>query len=202
MLIYSIPGCTRHSRCYQRRRCYLCESKKMSEDKSDLMWYMTPPRPSHVVHYGHLSRYHRRIGYPLCFLSISRTYYSAMVLLKFPFVLTSIFTEISDDGIIRRCSITQMACLSPRSLFSATSDIPLDGSIVSLNVINDERIKDQFIIGGSDDGCLAVWTYKYLASKELLMTFSNILFCYLIDRYHFAPDGLCLLPHCTVLPRL
>lgn len=69
-------------------------------------------------------------------------------------------TKCSADGLVRRTSFIQMARSPSSSLFSATSDIPLHGSIVSLHVVKDERTKDRFIIGGSDDGCLAVWSYE------------------------------------------
>lgn len=52
-----------------------------------------------------------------------------------------------------------MALPASASSFSATSDIPLDGSITSLHVVDDERTKEKFVVGGSDDGSLAVWSY-------------------------------------------
>ncbi|KZP13950.1 WD40 repeat-like protein [Athelia psychrophila] len=67
-----------------------------------------------------------------------------------------------DDGLIRRSSLAQMALPTSASLFSATSDIPLDGSITSLHIVDDARTKEKFIVGGSDDGSLAVWSYGSL----------------------------------------
>lgn len=47
--------------------------------------------------------------------------------------------------------------------FVAVSDIPLNGSITGLHLIQNDRTNERFIVGGSDDGCLAFWSQEYLS---------------------------------------
>ncbi|KAF9220526.1 WD40 repeat-like protein [Gyrodon lividus] len=48
------------------------------------------------------------------------------------------------------------------SLFHRTSDISISASIQSLHLIRNERTGHRFIIGGSDDGGIAIWTLQGL----------------------------------------
>ena len=50
-------------------------------------------------------------------------------------------------------------------LFQNTSNIPIPASILSLHLIRNERTGDRFIIGGSDDGGIAVWSLQYDARR-------------------------------------
>lgn len=52
--------------------------------------------------------------------------------------------------------------------FAAISDVPLNGSIVALYQVQNERTKERFIVGGSDDGCIALWL------QECVLRFSAI----------------------------
>ncbi|KAH9950696.1 WD40 repeat-like protein [Amylocystis lapponica] len=65
------------------------------------------------------------------------------------------------DGSLRRSSLTQMIGRhgdSPR----VSSDVCLSGIITGLHVVDDERTKERFIIGGADDGSIAIWALETL----------------------------------------
>ncbi|KIJ14943.1 hypothetical protein PAXINDRAFT_176598 [Paxillus involutus ATCC 200175] len=77
------------------------------------------------------------------------------------------------DGHVRHTSFSALALArqtSPLgfslpiegSLFHRTSDISISASIQSLHLIRNERSGDRFIVGGSDDGGIAIWTLQGL----------------------------------------
>lgn len=82
------------------------------------------------------------------------------------------------DGRLRQTSFSALAVTPPKSplglplssssiqpievpQFQNTSNIPIPASICSLHLIRNERTGDRFIIGGSDDGGITVWTLQY-----------------------------------------
>ena len=85
-------------------------------------------------------------------------------------LLTSVFLG---DGHLRRTSFP--ALTSPKSpsgsppssfptevpLFQNVSNIAIPASICSLHLIRNERTGDRFIIGGSDDGGVTIWSLQY-----------------------------------------
>lgn len=72
-------------------------------------------------------------------------------------------TEVADDGLIRRSSFTQITERRSLAEFRAVSDVPLNRSITKLHLVQNDRTNEQFIVGGSEDGCLAFWTKEYLS---------------------------------------
>jgi hypothetical protein len=44
-----------------------------------------------------------------------------------------------------------------------TSDLPLNGSIISLYQVQNGRTKEQYIVGGADDGTVAFWQLQYVS---------------------------------------
>jgi len=46
-----------------------------------------------------------------------------------------------------------------------TSETALDGFITFLYSVQNERTKEQFIIGGADDGSISFWSLKYVSSS-------------------------------------
>lgn len=86
------------------------------------------------------------------------------------------------DGRLRRTSFSALAVIPSKSplgspppsssmqpieapQFQNTSNIPIPASISSLHLIRNERTGDRFIIGGSGDGGIAVWTLQYEYSR-------------------------------------
>lgn len=80
------------------------------------------------------------------------------------------------DGRLHHTSFSALAITSPKSPsespssssiqpidaspFQNASNIPIPASICSLHLIRNERTGDRFIIGGSDDGGIAVWSLQ------------------------------------------
>lgn len=64
----------------------------------------------------------------------------------------------SDDGFIRCLPFTRLVKSSCEA--SEVSDMPLQGNVVSLHVVESERTKERLVIGGADDGTIAVWATK------------------------------------------
>ncbi|GJE92636.1 WD40 repeat-like protein [Phanerochaete sordida] len=79
--------------------------------------------------------------------------------------LDEMFVGLS-DGIVSRCSFSQLVLGAARSQYSTPSDIPLRGRICSLHATWNERTGENLVVGGADDGSVAVWsrsTLKLLA---------------------------------------
>ncbi len=64
------------------------------------------------------------------------------------------------DGYIARSSLAQLTRSSGDS--SQTSDVPLPGGVVTVDVVENPRSGERALIGGSDDGTIAMWTYEYV----------------------------------------
>ncbi|KAJ3890399.1 hypothetical protein GG344DRAFT_49579 [Lentinula edodes] len=75
-----------------------------------------------------------------------------------PLDLNSIILGFS-DGYLRQSSFLKLCDekLSSRDC-SACSDLALDGKIVSLHLATNERTNVQYLVGGGDDGSIAIWT--------------------------------------------
>jgi hypothetical protein len=58
---------------------------------------------------------------------------------------------------------------SPRKI----SDIPIDGFITGLHLVQNNRTKERFIVGGGDDGSVAFWTLEYVCASLLVADVNN-----------------------------
>lgn len=67
---------------------------------------------------------------------------------------------LTDDGLIRQTHWTHMSGESAKDSFDKVSDMPLDGYIASLFLVDNRRTKERFVVGGADDGSLAVWALE------------------------------------------
>ena len=56
-------------------------------------------------------------------------------------------------------SLSQLCSSSPAEV---TSDVPLRGPITTLFPVENERTKEQLIVGGADDGSIAFWSAEYV----------------------------------------
>ncbi|KIJ60314.1 hypothetical protein HYDPIDRAFT_177510 [Hydnomerulius pinastri MD-312] len=63
------------------------------------------------------------------------------------------------------------------SFFHRTSDISVSAPVQSLHLIRNERTGERFIVGGSDDGGIAVWTLQGLKLCARFIQFIVPLFC-------------------------
>ncbi|KAI0718156.1 WD40 repeat-like protein [Cerioporus squamosus] len=64
------------------------------------------------------------------------------------------------NGYLARSSLIELT-RSPGDS-SQTSDIPLPGSIIAVEVVENPRTGERALLGGSDDGTIAMWTYDTL----------------------------------------
>ncbi|KAF8964335.1 hypothetical protein BDZ97DRAFT_1919029 [Flammula alnicola] len=81
------------------------------------------------------------------------------------------------DGLLRRFSLAQMARQSEKSstLASAsmkTSNLPLGGHVVGLHVVQNNRTRERYIVGGGDDGSIAFWS---LTTFELVARWTTFI---------------------------
>jgi WD repeat-containing protein 7 len=47
-----------------------------------------------------------------------------------------------------------------RDVPSEVSDMPLDGYITSMHLARNDRTSEDLLIGGSDDGSIAIWSLR------------------------------------------
>lgn len=64
------------------------------------------------------------------------------------------------DGLLSRTTLFGLARDSSDS--SQKSDMPLPGAIVSMDVVKNNRTGERAVIGGADDGTIAVWSHEYV----------------------------------------
>jgi WD repeat-containing protein 7 len=64
------------------------------------------------------------------------------------------------DGYIRKSTFSRMAQKMTSPLFGGISDAPLDGYVTGLHLVNNERTKETFVLGGADDGSVALWNLE------------------------------------------
>ncbi|KAG2341534.1 WD40 repeat-like protein [Suillus weaverae] len=65
------------------------------------------------------------------------------------------------DGYIRQ---TSLPCLLQRNdvLFDKVSDVGLPSSILNMHLVRNDRTGERYILGGTDDGGIAIWTLESL----------------------------------------
>ncbi|KAF5384322.1 hypothetical protein D9615_003314 [Tricholomella constricta] len=78
------------------------------------------------------------------------------------------------DGRLRQSSLMQMIGEPDKATRSdKASDSPLNGFVTGLHLVQNSRTKERFIIGGGDDGSVALWTadqFKLCARWTLFTT--------------------------------
>lgn len=67
--------------------------------------------------------------------------------------------HFAGDGHISQCSFGQLVRGAAKGA-GPLSDIPLDGRVSSLSVAKHERAGEHIIIGGGDDGSIAIWSLR------------------------------------------
>ncbi|EIW81457.1 hypothetical protein CONPUDRAFT_124586 [Coniophora puteana RWD-64-598 SS2] len=67
------------------------------------------------------------------------------------------------DGLLRQTSLPRMAIPAADSdTFVKMSDVPMNGAVQSIFVVQHDRTKERFVVGGADDGGLGVWSLDTL----------------------------------------
>jgi hypothetical protein len=64
------------------------------------------------------------------------------------------------DGTIGRSSFPNLVQLNSVPAPGDISDIPLKGYVIGLHVIQNDRTGERLVIGGADDGSVAIWSLE------------------------------------------
>ncbi|KAG6827291.1 hypothetical protein H0H93_015696, partial [Arthromyces matolae] len=105
------------------------------------------------------------------------------------------YVAYAADGHLRRSSLIEMIGNSSKTASSSDDeDIALAGFIASLHLVTNERTKEQFIVGGADDGSVAFWTLDQLkmCARWTLFT-TNMTYCIKIRETEASPLKGCVL---------
>ncbi len=92
----------------------------------------------------------------------SRTLSWAIVCcLRRPFFSLSLADDDSvGDGTIGRSSFPDLVQLNSVPAPGDISDIPLQGYVIGLHVIQNDRTGERLVVGGADDGSVAIWSLE------------------------------------------
>jgi WD repeat-containing protein 7 len=64
------------------------------------------------------------------------------------------------DGTIGRSSFANLVQLKSNLAPGDVSDIPLNGSITALHITQNDQTGERLIVGGGDDGSVAIWSLE------------------------------------------
>ena len=64
------------------------------------------------------------------------------------------------DGTIGRSSFPDLVQLNSVPAPGDISDIPLKGYVIRLHVIQNDRTGERLVVGGADDGSVAIWSLE------------------------------------------
>ncbi|KAH9175602.1 quinon protein alcohol dehydrogenase-like superfamily [Lactarius sanguifluus] len=99
-----------------------------------------------------------------------------------PLELTHIVLGYS-DGTIGRSSFAKLVHLNSKLAPEDISDIPLDGFIVGLHIAQNDRTGERLIVGGADDGSVAIWSLESMKTLARWVLFISPLQRVLHLRY-------------------
>ena len=76
--------------------------------------------------------------------------------------LSSTFSnyDVVGDGTIGRSSFSGLVQLDSSLAPEDVSDIPLNGYIIGLHLVQNDQTGERLIVGGADDGSLAIWSLE------------------------------------------
>jgi hypothetical protein len=97
----------------------------------------------------------------VCFrLSSQRLSWATVCCLSCPLSLTISDYDVIGDGSIGRSSFSNLVQLDSSLASGDVSDIPLNGYLVGLHLVQNDRTGERLIVGGADDGSLAIWSLE------------------------------------------
>ncbi|KAI9442968.1 hypothetical protein H4582DRAFT_1921610 [Lactarius indigo] len=99
-----------------------------------------------------------------------------------PLELTHIVLGYS-DGTIGRSSFAKLVQVNSKLMPEDVSDIPLDGIIVGLHIAQNDRTGERLIVGGADDGSVAIWSLESMKTLARWVLFISPLQRVLHLRY-------------------
>lgn len=68
--------------------------------------------------------------------------------------------DVVGDGTIGRSSFANLVQLDSHLAPGDISDIPLNGFVVGLHLVQNDRTRERLIVGGADDGSVAIWSLE------------------------------------------
>ncbi|EMD39624.1 hypothetical protein CERSUDRAFT_132102 [Gelatoporia subvermispora B] len=77
------------------------------------------------------------------------------------------------DGRLGHSSLPALVAKAAQDATSALSDISLDGSIATISAVNSERTDEKFLVGGADDGSIAIWAFDSLKLHARWVVFTE-----------------------------
>lgn len=99
-----------------------------------------------------------------------------------PLELTQIVLGYS-DGTIGRSSFANLVQVNSKLAPEDVSDVPLDGFIVGLHIAQNDRTGERLIVGGADDGSVAIWSLESMKTLARWVLFISPLQRVLHLRY-------------------
>ncbi|KAH9922915.1 WD40 repeat-like protein [Fomitopsis serialis] len=97
------------------------------------------------------------------------------------------------DGRLRRSSFLGLS-RKGTDRYTQVSNVPLQGEIVSLHLVDNERTKERLVIGGADDGSMAIWDLQSLSLRARWTMFTEPL----AQVVHLKGDSIGRLRGCTL----
>ncbi|KAF8260917.1 hypothetical protein EI94DRAFT_1747183 [Lactarius quietus] len=99
-----------------------------------------------------------------------------------PLELTHIILGYS-DGTVGRSSFAKLVQVDSKLAPEDVSDVPLDGFIVRLHIAQNDRTGERLIVGGADDGSVAIWSLESMKTLARWVLFISPLQRVLHLRY-------------------
>jgi len=97
----------------------------------------------------------------VCFRLSSQTLsWVTVYCLSCPLSLSISDHDVVGDGTIGRSSFSNLVQLDSSLASGDVSDNPLNGYIVGLHLVQNDRTGERLIVGGADDGSLAIWSLE------------------------------------------
>ena len=78
----------------------------------------------------------------------------------------ALLSLVPADGRLRQYSIPQMSrkgenATALTSSSTKTSEPALNGYILALHLVQNQRTKEKYLLGGADDGSIAFWSSRF-----------------------------------------
>ncbi|KAF7302006.1 WD-REPEATS-REGION domain-containing protein [Mycena indigotica] len=76
------------------------------------------------------------------------------------------------DGTLQETSLADI-CSSTPKVSAKTSNVPIDGTVGALHIVQNSRTREKLVVGGGDDGSVAFWAAESLALKARWTIFTT-----------------------------
>ena len=66
---------------------------------------------------------------------------------------------MTGDGSVEVSSFTKLSSTHNGTAHEKSTNVSLNGSIASLFMVRNERTDERLLVGGADDGSIAIWSF-------------------------------------------